>query len=77
MKSKIILHTISSYFQLVEPILPDMGETMTIGIDCIYACKRTDQLNHCFSIVECLPTREEGYVKLTILREGGGSLGFW
>lgn len=44
-----------------EPILADIGEVMKIAIDCIYACKRDDQLEHAFSIVESLPTREEGY----------------
>ena len=53
-KSEIIFS-----FQLNEPLIADVAEIIKLAIACIYACKRDDQLNLAFSIVECLPSREE------------------
>ena len=48
------------FFQVTEPLIADVAEVMKLAMDCIYACKRHDQLNVAFSVVECLPAKEEG-----------------
>uniref|UniRef100_T2MK53 Neuroblastoma-amplified sequence n=1 Tax=Hydra vulgaris TaxID=6087 RepID=T2MK53_HYDVU len=45
---------------LAEPLIADVAEIMRLAMDCIYANKRYDQLHIAFSIVECLPAKEEG-----------------
>ena len=42
-----------------EPVIADIGLLMQLAMDCIFICKRDDQLDLVFSIVECLPNREE------------------
>ncbi|XP_065652198.1 NBAS subunit of NRZ tethering complex isoform X2 [Hydra vulgaris] len=45
---------------LAEPLIADVAEIMRLAMDCVYSNKRHDQLHIAFSIVECLPAKEEG-----------------
>lgn len=46
--------------QIVHPVIEDPDQLMTVALDCLYACKRSDQLTQAVSICECLPKRSDG-----------------
>uniref|UniRef100_A0A667Y811 NBAS subunit of NRZ tethering complex n=1 Tax=Myripristis murdjan TaxID=586833 RepID=A0A667Y811_9TELE len=43
-----------------QKIIGDPDELMSVALECIYSCKRDDQLSLCFDILECLPQRGYG-----------------
>ncbi|XP_067139001.1 NBAS subunit of NRZ tethering complex-like [Centruroides vittatus] len=50
----------SSRVDQPDPIITDIAELMSLALDCVYACKREDQLSQAFGILECLPQRGYG-----------------
>uniref|UniRef100_A0A8C3WRB5 NBAS subunit of NRZ tethering complex n=1 Tax=Catagonus wagneri TaxID=51154 RepID=A0A8C3WRB5_9CETA len=46
---------------LQQKIIPDQDQLMTIALECIYNCERSDQLSLCYDILECLPQRGYGH----------------
>eukprot|EP00794_Sanderia_malayensis_P009896 gene9896-10909_t len=44
------------------PLIPDVAQLMKMAIESIYICKRDDQLDLAFRIVECLPTKEDDHL---------------
>jgi len=49
-----------------EPLIADVAKLMILAIDCIYICKRDDQLDLAFKIVECLPSRDDSHLSAQI-----------
>ncbi|XP_062981250.1 NBAS subunit of NRZ tethering complex [Elgaria multicarinata webbii] len=43
-----------------QKIISDQDLLMVIALECIYSCKRDDQLSLCYDILECLPQRGYG-----------------
>lgn len=43
-----------------SPIVADAGLLISLALDCIYACQRTDQLEVAMKIYDCLPERPSG-----------------
>ncbi|XP_061478724.1 NBAS subunit of NRZ tethering complex isoform X2 [Rhineura floridana] len=43
-----------------QKIISDQDLLMMIALECIYSCKRDDQLSLCYDILECLPQRGYG-----------------
>ncbi|KAJ7341060.1 hypothetical protein JRQ81_004751, partial [Phrynocephalus forsythii] len=43
-----------------QKIISDQDLLMMIALECIYTCKRDDQLSLCYDILECLPQRGYG-----------------
>ncbi|XP_026530082.1 neuroblastoma-amplified sequence [Notechis scutatus] len=44
-----------------QKIISDQLLLMSIALECIYSCKREDQLSLCYDILECLPQRSLGF----------------
>ncbi|XP_048583516.1 NBAS subunit of NRZ tethering complex isoform X2 [Nematostella vectensis] len=55
--------------ELKEPLIADMALLMKLALECIYICKREDQVDLAFSILECLPAPDDA-----ILSEQVGEL---
>ncbi|XP_045142533.1 neuroblastoma-amplified sequence, partial [Echinops telfairi] len=46
---------------LQQKIIPDQDQLMSVALECIYSCERSDQLALCYDILECLPQRGYGH----------------
>lgn len=59
-----------NFFQLLNylkegylnPLPLSLNETASIVLDCIYSCPKSDQLETCFLILECLPQRSNRFI---------------
>ncbi|XP_031558111.1 neuroblastoma-amplified sequence-like isoform X2 [Actinia tenebrosa] len=49
----------NSTTELKEPLIVDVEQLMKLSIECIYICKRDDQVDLGFSILDCLPPPDE------------------
>ncbi|XP_072038105.1 NBAS subunit of NRZ tethering complex-like [Amphiura filiformis] len=47
---------------VANPIVIDPKELMWLGHDCVYACKRDDQLDLAFKVMDCMPKKALGIV---------------
>ncbi|XP_060044395.1 NBAS subunit of NRZ tethering complex [Erinaceus europaeus] len=45
---------------LQQKLIPDQDQLMTVALECVYSCDRSDQLSLCYDILECLPQRGSG-----------------